>query len=407
MSDTTLAMGTAASVLRGCKVVDFTSNIAGPYCTLVLADLGAEVFKVERPEGDPSRTWSPAMDGVATAYQAMNRGKLSVVLDLRDPNSREAVTALVKDADVVVTSHRPATRRRLGLDADSLQRINPNLICVDIDAFGDVGPLAGDAGYDAVVQAFSGMMDLTGYPDGPPARIGTGIVDISTGLWAALAVVAGLLARTVNGTGTRAEVPMLGAATSFLMHHMVSAESAGVVPSRLGTAQHNAAPYEVVRVADGAVMIAAANQGLWERLCRAFNCPDLAADERFLSNERRVANRFELVGELEDRLAGIGVHQAVDVLREAGVPASAVSTIAELLTDPQVAALGLWSVVGDRRFPAIPLRFDGEPQPAAGPVDGLGKSTEAVLRSVGLAEETISRLVPASSVSSKRQSSNG
>ncbi len=235
--------------LVGLTVLDLTSNIAGPSATLILADLGARVIKVEPPGGDASRSWYPHTDNESAVFAAYNHGKQSVIVDAKSVSGRELLCRLVERADVFVESMRPGKADALGLGWSQLSAINPRLIYSSINAFGSDGPMAGVAGFDAIMQAYSGLMDLTGYADGAPARVGGSVIDVGTGMWAAVEILAALLQRQQTGRGSLASTAMLGTATSFVMHHLASVWMAGVTPHRQGTAQHNFAPYQAIKAA--------------------------------------------------------------------------------------------------------------------------------------------------------------
>jgi CoA:oxalate CoA-transferase len=374
--------------LAGMTVVDLTVNIAGPSATLILADLGARVLKVEPPGGDVSRAWFPQdADGFSTVFSAFNRGKESVVVDAKTPEGRRLLHQLVAKADVFVESMRPGKAAALGMGWDELRAINERLIYCSVNAFGDVGPMAGVAGFDAVIQAYSGLMDLTGHPDGDPARVGGAVVDVGTGTWAALGVLAALLQRQRDGKGRRVQMTMLGTAVSYLMHHLVSTRLAGVEPKRLGTAQHNFAPYQAIRAADRMVMIGVNSDGMWRRAAAALGAPHLAEDPRFLSNAVRTAHRDELIAELESAIRTVPAATVVDRLMAASVPASAVRPISALVTDPQLDALGLWGNTSTGvPLPRTPAADANWP---VGDVPRTGAHTLAILLELGIGGEDL------------------
>jgi len=371
-----------APPLAGVTVLDFTGNIAGPSATLILRDMGARIVKVEPLEGDVARHWLPLADGVSTVFSAFNRGKESIALDARSPRGREIVLRLAERADVFVESMRPGKAARLGLGARDLRGRNPALIYASVNAFGDVGPLGGLPGFDAIVQAYSGIMDLTGHPDGPPSRVGTAVIDVGSGMWAALAVLGALLQRAADGQGREVETTMLGTAVGFLMHHLAAVRLAGSVPQRLGTAQHNFAPYEAFEAADRPVMVGVSNDGMWGRMRDAL---DVADDPRFATNDDRVANRAELVAALEAAAAALPAAEVVKRLAASGVPATVVRTVDELAADPQLDALGLWGRTPEgfalARAPVAGAAGD------LGAVPACGAHSAAILEEIGLGPE--------------------
>jgi crotonobetainyl-CoA:carnitine CoA-transferase CaiB-like acyl-CoA transferase len=380
--------------LSGLRVVDLTSNVAGPFGTLILRDLGAEVIKVESPAGDTVRAWPPFMpDGRSTTFAALNRGKRSVAIDLKDPDGRELVVDLARTADVLVESMRPGVLDRLGLSWDVLHAANPRLVYTSISAFGGVGPLADRPGFDAIIQAYSGILNLTGEPDGPPVRVGTGLIDMGTGMWAALATVAALRQREVTGEGARVSATLLGTAVGFLFHHLASIELAGVVPGRLGTAQHNTAPYEAIPASDGFVMVGAANETLWQRFCDALHDDGRLRDSPlFATNADRVRNRGRLVELAGELAADLTTDELAARFEKAGVPASAVRDTAELLTDPQVHAMELLAPWGEHRLGVLPVSVDGQMSTLDGSLAALGADGRDVLTGLGVPGERIDEL---------------
>ena len=380
-----------ARPLDGITVVDFTVNIAGPCTTLVLADLGARVLKVEAPGGDVSREWFPQDDaGFSTVFSAFNRGKESVVIDAKSPQGRELIHRLVAQADVFVESMRPGKAAALGLGWEDLHALNHQLVYCSLNAFGDVGPMAGMAGFDAVIQAYSGLMELTGYPDGDPARVGGAVIDVGTGAWAALGVVAALMQRQRDGRGQRVQMTLLGTAVGYLMHHLTSARLAGVEPKRLGTAQHNFAPYQAIKTADRMVMVGVNSDGMWRRAAAALGVPGLADDERFRTNVGRIAYRDELISELESALEKIPSETVVNRLMSASVPASVVRPISALVDDPQLEALGFWG-----RTPSgvpLPRTPVGDSGHGFGDVPPVGAHTVEILREFGVSDQVTTEL---------------
>jgi crotonobetainyl-CoA:carnitine CoA-transferase CaiB-like acyl-CoA transferase len=387
----------AVRPLDGITVVDLTVNIAGPSATLILADLGARVLKIEPPGGDVSRKWFPQdADGFSTVFSVFNRGKESIVVDAKTTEGRRLLHQLVEKADVFVESMRPGKAGALGMGWDDLRIINERLIYCSVNAFGDVGPMAGVAGFDAVIQAYSGLMDLTGYPDGDPARVGGAVVDVGTGAWAAIGVLAALLQRQHDGEGRRVQMTMLGTAVSYLMHHLGSTRLAGVEPKRLGTAQHNFAPYQAIRAADRMVMIGVNSDGMWRRTAVALGAPDLADDVRFQNNVARNANRDELIAELESAIEAMPAMTVVDRLTAASVPASVVRPIGDLVDDPQLTALGLWGNTSTGvSLPRTPV---ADPNWPVGDVPRAGEHTRSILRELAIDGEEFATLLEASAV---------
>jgi crotonobetainyl-CoA:carnitine CoA-transferase CaiB-like acyl-CoA transferase len=380
--------------LSGVTVVDLTANVAGPFCTLVLKDLGARVIKLEGVEGDSVRRWPPFADGVSTTFMALNRGKESLALDLKNPRGAEVARRLLARSDVFVESLRPGAAARLGLGSDQLRQANPGLVYLSLNAFGSIGPLAGEPGFDAIIQAYSGIMDVTGYPGEPPARVGTGIVDFGTGLWAALSVIGALLQRSQTGQGCHLESTLLGTASSFMMHHIASASLGGVVPGRIGTAQHNTAPYEAVQAKDGMIMLGVANDGLWLRLLDVIDDGRLRGDPRFRSNPDRVRHRNEIVRLIGELLADRSKEDVVRELAANGIPAAVIRSVDALADDPQVEALRLMGrTESGTALPVTPVRCDGEVAELDADAPVLGDATATLLEECGYSPTDIADLV--------------
>lgn len=379
-----------SAILEGITVVDLTANIAGPCATLILADLGARVIKVEPPGGDASRDFAPKSDGISAAFAAFNRDKESIIIDAKSPAGREILNRLIRSADVLVESMRPGKAEILGLGWERVHAMNPRLISASISGFGNVGPMAGESGFDAIIQAYSGLMDLTGFPDGEPSRVGAAVVDVGSGTWCALEILSALMQRERDGLGRQVSTTMIGTAVAYLMHHLASVVVAGVVPKRLGTAQHNFAPYEAVRASDGLVMIAANSDGMWERVAEALGSPELTHDPRFATNSRRVANRRELVAELDVLLRDRTAEDTVAALRRAAVPASEIRTVEQFAKDPQLEALGLWGWTrSGLRLPRTPV---ADKTAEIGAVPPAGGDTVQILTEAGYDIEQISEL---------------
>ncbi|OZG26107.1 CoA transferase [Williamsia sp. 1138] len=383
--------------LEGITVVDLTVNIAGPSATLILADLGARVIKVEPPGGDVSRSWFPQdPTGTSTVFSAFNRDKESIVIDAKTSRGRELIHGLVEMADVFVESMRPGKAAALGLAWEDLEKINDRLIYCSVNAFGTVGPMAGVAGFDAVIQAYSGLMDLTGHPSGDPARVGGAVIDVGSGVWAALGVVSALMQRLQDGRGRQIETTMLGTAVGYLMHHLTSVRLAGVEPQRLGTAQHNFAPYQAIRAADQMVMIGVNSDAMWQRTAMALGVPELAEDPRYQTNPDRSAHRDELISDIESATSTIAASEVVDRLVAVSVPASVVRPIGALASDPQLDAMKLWGTTpAGVCLPRTPV---ADPAGSIGDIAHLGEHTVSVLAEIGIGTDDVDILIEARTV---------
>ncbi|MFJ7339651.1 CaiB/BaiF CoA transferase family protein [Streptomyces sp. NPDC101110] len=331
--------------LTGLRIADFSRVLAGPYATMLLADLGADVVKVERPgSGDETRQWRPPADeqGTSTYFLGVNRNKRSVTLDLSDEADRERARALVAESDVLVENFRPGTMARLGLGHDDLKERHPGLVYCSISGFGPGGGAA-IPGYDLLVQAVGGLMSVTGQPDGEPTKAGVALVDVITGLHAALGIMAALRHRDATGEGQRVEVNLLSSLLSAMVNQTSAYAVAGVVPGRMGNAHPSIAPYETFPTADRPLALAVGNDGQFAALAGVLGRPDLAGDPRFRTNPQRVAHRAELREVLGERLRTAGADHWSGVLAAAGVPAGPVNTVDEAFAFAE--RLGLPGVV--------------------------------------------------------------
>jgi crotonobetainyl-CoA:carnitine CoA-transferase CaiB-like acyl-CoA transferase len=360
--------------LSGVTVIELATSVAGPYGTLVLSALGARVIKVERPGGgDEARGWQPPSIGeTGVMFAVMNAGKGSVVADLDDPDDRAAVIALSGRADVLVTSLRETSLARLGLDAESLRGRYPQLIYCRISAFGTDGPLAAQPGYDPLIQAFVGLMAVTGEEGRPPVRIGTSIVDMGTGLWTAIGVLAALGQRRLTGQGATIDASLLETGLAWLPYQIASYQAEGREPRRFGSSLPMLVPYQAFETADGYLVIAAGNDRLWQRLCRAIGRTDLEGDAGLARNAQRVRQRARVVEELSRTFKTRAATDWESDLRAVQVPCSVVHSVGQALQHEQVAATGILGSIGGVEVPGLPFRMDGwRPRPA-GPPPPLG-----------------------------------
>jgi len=342
--------------LKGIQVVDVTASLAGPSCTQLLAALGADVVKIEPREGDHARAWGPPfVGGDGTLFFAANAGKRSLALDLKD--NLDTVLALVDEADVFVQSLRPGLAEARGLGAEALRARNSRLVYCTIGAYGATGPLADRPGYDPLMQAASGLMSVTGEPDGPPARVGVSLIDFATGQWAAIGILAALLERQQTGAGRTIDTSLYESALSLLSAQLVAYAATGEVPGRHGSAFAPIAPYEVFPTSDGALMIVAGSDALWERLRDAVGLPD---DERFRTNPDRVRNRAELGALLSERLRTRTSAEWETELTAAGVPVSPLRDVGEAFEHEQTRALGILQQLGEGTTVSPPFSVDGE-----------------------------------------------
>jgi crotonobetainyl-CoA:carnitine CoA-transferase CaiB-like acyl-CoA transferase len=355
-----------AHPLEGVIVADLTQNVAGPFCTQILGDMGAEVIKVERPgRGDDARAWAPPYWGQESAtFIALNRNKKSLALDLKSPGGLEILQRLVRRADVFVQSLRPGAIEELGLDFADAARLNSRIIYCSITAFGTRGPLRHLPGYDPLMQAYSGLMSVNGHPGQEPARVGTSIVDMGTGMWAALGVVAALRQRDATGRAVEVTTALFETALMWMSYHAMGYLASGAVPQPQGSGTAMIAPYQAFPTADGFAMVGAASDALFARLAAALGCPELAADERFKDNPSRVSNRAALVETLSKRTRERKAAELVETLRASGVPAAPILTVDQMLEEPQTRDSGVLVGASHPRLPdyrsiGLPLTWDG------------------------------------------------
>jgi len=391
---------TSLPPLDGLLVVDLTRVLSGPYCTMLLADMGARVIKIEQPgKGDDTRAWGPPFVGIESAYfLSINRNKESLTLDLKQPEARQILERLLDRADVLVENFRPATMERLGFGYDVVSRRWPRVVYCSISGFGQTGPRRDEPGYDAVIQAEAGLMSITGEPDGPPLRLGVAIADIVAGMTAAQGIAMALLARHRSGRGQLVDVGMLDSTAALLTYQAANYFATGRAPERLGNRHPTIVPYETFASSDGEVVVAVGNDELWKRFCRAIGMSDLVADARFATNRARVEHYAELEPLISSRLRTRTTAEWISALSTERVPCGAVRDVGEVLSDPQIAAREMvasveHATVGDVRTLGIPIKLSETPGVIRSAPPVLGQHTDQILRTdLGLSDGEVEDL---------------
>lgn len=388
--------------LSGIRVLDLSRVLAGPFATSLLADLGAEVIKVERVDGgDDLRSWGPPFgpDGDSTYFMAINRNKTSIAVDLKNENGRALVSELAATMDVVVDNFRVGGLDNLGLGRGVLRAENAGIVCCSITGFGAVGPWSTRPGYDVLLQALSGLMSTTGEPEGAPMRSGVAIVDLCTGLYAAVGILAALVDRARTGVGRDVDTSLLETALAIQPNLTAGYLVAGSEPTRLGNGHPNVTPYGLFPTADGFVVIAIGNDQQWTKLCRAFGAEALAVDPRFTRSEQRLDRRHEVNSLVRDWLAQLGSIEVTSLLNDLDIPNGQVNSVAEALELPQLKALGLVQDIPTRagglaHLVGIPLHMSGGERDEPLAVPPLEAPSAARLRELGISEGLIARLHP-------------
>jgi CoA:oxalate CoA-transferase len=375
--------------LNGITIIDLTRVLAGPYCTMVLADLGARVIKVEIPEkGDDARAFGPFINGKSAYFMSINRGKESLALNLKDDSDRATFEALLRGADVLVENYRGGAMERLGYGWESLHPRYPKLIYAACSGFGHTGPYAERPAYDMVVQGLGGVMSLTGHPGGPPTRVGTSIGDITAGLFTAIGISSALHHRAASGAGMKIDVAMLDCQLAILENALARYFATGDVPGPLGARHPTIVPFQSFATADSHVIIAAGNDALFATLCDALAAPELAEEARFKDNDARGEHIEELTGELERRLKKQPTAHWLDLLAAAGVPCAPINNVAQVLADPQIAARNmvietLDPEAGTLRMAGNPIKLSAFDDPATRqPAPDLDQHRAAILNSL-------------------------
>ncbi len=387
--------------LEDVKVLDFTRVMAGPFATMLLGDLGADVIKIEPPGGDDTRSWGPPWIGRDSAYfMSTNRNKRSIIIDLKNPRSREVVERLVKRADVVLENFRPGVAEELGISYDKLSRINPRIIYCSISGFGQSGPYRDRPGYDLVALAMSGLMSITGEANRPPVKFGVPIADLTTALFAVISILSALYWREKTGKGQYIDMAILDVQILLLSHQAFNYFATGEEPKRMGSAHPNIVPYQAFETSDGYIVITVGSEKLWEKFCRAVERTDFLDNPKFRTNADRVVNREELVEELSRMFRSKPTSFWLEVLEKAGVPAAPVLTVGQALNNEHVRYRGMVVEIEHQEAGLIkmlgtPFKLSETPGRVRAPPPIRGQHTYEILKELGFTDEEIRELMDA------------
>ncbi|MEA4963036.1 CaiB/BaiF CoA transferase family protein [Lutispora sp.] len=386
--------------LEHIKVLDFTRVLAGPYCTMILANMGAEIIKIERPgSGDDSRDFGPFMNGQSAYFVSINRGKKSIALDLKSPKAIELVKELVKEVDIVAENFRPGTMEKLGLGYEELKKINPKLIFATMSGFGQTGPYSKRPAYDMIVQGMGGIMSITGEEGGDPVRVGTSIGDITAGMFGTIGILAALVDRDISGEGRMVDVAMLDGQLSILENAISRYTATGEIPKPLGARHPSIAPFEAYKTKDSYVIVACGNDALWEKFCKLTSREDLLAMDEFKTNPDRVKNVRKLKEYMTEIFGQKTTAEWDEYLNKNGIPCSAINTVDKLFTDPQVTARKMLVEVeqpgaGKIKIAGNPIKLSGlEEEIPKDPAPQIGEHSELILKKyLGYTDEQIAEL---------------
>ncbi|MDF2684185.1 MAG: Formyl-CoA transferase [Brevibacillus sp.] len=377
--------------LDGIRVLDLSRTLAGPFCTMLLGDMGADIIKVEQPEqGDETRRFTPpTWDGISSYYLASNRNKRSITVDLKSVEGKEIIYSLAKTSDVLVENFRTGTLDQLGLGYEQLKEINPRLIYCSVSGFGRTGPEKNRAGYDLLLQGYGGLMSITGENGGSPVKVGTSIVDMNAGMFAIYGILSAMIAREKTGKGQFVDVSLLDGQVVLLNYLATSYFATGNPAGRLGTAHPSIVPYQAFAAKDGEIILAIANNRLWEKACQALGWGDLQEDPRFRTNDERVAHRELLIRIIQDRVSTMDRQEIVERLDVAGVPCGPIHTIDQVLEHPQVLAREMvlevdHPIVKNLKMPGFPVKLSDTPAMVRRHPPLLGEHTDELLSELGI-----------------------
>jgi crotonobetainyl-CoA:carnitine CoA-transferase CaiB-like acyl-CoA transferase len=387
-----------AAPLEGIKVLDFTRAMAGPFCTQLLGDLGAEIIKVESIQGgDETRQWGPFWNDISCYFLSANRNKQSIAINLKDSDGFKIIRSLVEKSDVVIENFRPGIVERLGINYQSLAKINPRLIYCSISGFGQDGPRSQEPAYDLLMQAYSGLMSITGFDDNKPVRAGLPVTDLTAGLYATIAIITALYSRQCTGEGQKVETSLLEGQISWLSYYIVGYFANGIIPRPMGSAHHSLAPYGAYQAKDGNFVIAVGNDQQWKRLCDALGAGELAEDERFKTNIGRINHRQEMDKALNEIFQKQSVSELVTKISNGNVPSSPINSIDQVVQDPQVWHMEMieqipHTNIPDLKLPGIPIKLSKTPARIQSSPPMLGEQTDLILQNLGFLPENIAEL---------------
>jgi crotonobetainyl-CoA:carnitine CoA-transferase CaiB-like acyl-CoA transferase len=385
--------------LKGLRIVDVSQNLAGPYCTQILADLGADVTKVEPPTGDSARAWGPPLwGGHSPLFLSVNRGKRSIQIDLKSEEGKDILCRLIEEADVFVEASRSGVIERLGFHYEAVRKRRPDVIYVSVMAYGPTGPLKDQPGYDPLMQAYSGLMSITGHHADAPARVGASVMDFGTGMWGAMGVLSALHKRTATGEGSHVTTSLLDTALGWVSYHLTTHIATGEVPGPMGSGFPMISPYRAFPTLNGALVIAAGNDTTFQRLCEGLGLRELPMDPRFTSNPARVVHRDELFDLIAEATR---THTTGDLwkrLRDHSVPCSPIQNMSEVVRDAQVEASGMLPHVDHPEIPdyrdiAMPVRWDGDRPVTTRIPPRAGEHTREILSELGYEDDQVSGLI--------------
>ncbi len=384
--------------LEGLKVVDLTRVLAGPFCTMLLSDLGAEVIKIERPgTGDDSRAFGPYQNGESAYFMSINRGKRSITLDLKTSEGKDIFLKLVKDADILVENFKPGVMKKLGLSYERLSEINPKLIYAASSGFGHTGPYSSRPAYDLIIQGMGGLMSITGQGEGQPTKVGSSIADILSGVFTTIGILAALNSRHKSGQGQMIDVAMLDCMVAILENAIARFTTTGVNPHPIGNRHPSIAPFTSVSTSDGSINIACGNDLIWKSLCKVIDKPELFEDERFKDNPSRCDHMSELLPILNETMSKNSTAHWLKELEENKVPAGPINKIGDVLSDPQVIAREMLvelthPVAGVIKVPGMPIKFSETRTKLEKASPVLGADSECILSELGYSEKEIAKL---------------